>query len=128
MEKIFIGLAFVVCYSTQSCNQANNDGPKKDIEQINKQAPLYSHQLPPEGGSSITKEYDLAKIENYYPFIIYKDNSYMIAAEIESEVLFDKYNPIFEKYGYSGNGYSWEGHIKQMLQKEKSIIAATFIL
>lgn len=42
----------------------------------------------------------------------------MIAVEIESKELFEKYNPIFEKYQYSGNGFNWEGHIKQIIQKE----------
>jgi hypothetical protein len=27
-----------------------------------------------------------------------------------------KHNPIFEKYGFSGNGYSWEGVIRHILQ------------
>jgi hypothetical protein len=101
----------------QSCNSQGGDMSKSDSGQTNKQAPFYSEQLPPES-PRISKKYDSTKIERYDPFIIYKDSSYMIAAEIESKELFDKYSPVFEKYGYSGNGYSWEGHIKQMLQNE----------
>jgi hypothetical protein len=112
MHKIFIGLTFIVCFLTQSCNSQTDDG-----EKVNKQAPFYSKQLPTEN-PRITKKYDSTKIESYYPFVIYKDSSYMVAAEIESKDLFMKYNPIFVKYQYSGNGYTWEGHIKQMLQKD----------
>ncbi len=117
MQKVLIGLTFIVCCLTQSCNSQTGDKSKEDNEQVNKQAPFYSKQLPT-GSPRISKKYDTTKIENYNPFIIYKDGSYMIAAEIESKELFEKYNPIFEKYEYSGNGYSWEGHIRQMLAKE----------
>jgi len=119
MQKTLIGLTLIVCCFTQSCVSQSGDKSKGDSEYVNKQAPFYSKQLP-SGSPRISKKYDPAKIENYYPFIIYKDSSYMIAAEIESKELFEKYNPIFEKYEYSGNGYSWEGHVKQMLQKENS--------
>ena len=119
MQKVLIVLALIICCLTQSCNSQTGDNSKDDGEQVNKQAPFYSKQLPT-GSPRISKQYDSTKIENYDPFLIYKDGSYMIAAEIESKELFDKYNPIFEKYEYSGNGYSWEGHITQMLQKEKS--------
>ena len=117
MQKVLIGLTLIVCCLTQSCNSQTGDKSKGDSEQVNKQAPFYTKQLPT-GSPRISKEYDSTKIESYDPFVIYKDGSYMIAAEIESKELFEKYNPIFEKYQYSGNGYSWEGHIKQMLQKE----------
>ena len=117
MQKVLIGLTLIVCCLTQSCNSQTGDKSKGDSEQVNKQAPFYTNQLPT-GNPRISKEYDSTKIERYDPFVIYKDGSYMIAAEIESKEVFDKYNPIFEKYQYSGNGYSWEGHIKQMLQNE----------
>jgi hypothetical protein len=117
MQKNLIGLTLIVCCLTQSCNLQNDNKSKADTEQVNKQAPFYSKQLPA-GSPRTSKQYDSTKIESYYPFIIYKDGSYMIAAEIEYGESFNKYRPVFEKYGYSGNGYSWEGHIKQMLQKE----------
>ena len=119
MQKVLIGLIFIACCLTQSCDSQTGDKSKDGNEQVNKQAPFYSKQLPT-GSPRISKQYDSTKIENYDPFVIYKDGSYMIGAEIESKELFDKYNSIFEKYEYSGNGYSWEGHIKQMLQKENS--------
>ena len=56
--------------------------------------------------------------EKTYPFEVSdRDGQYSIIAQIETADLFDKYNPIFERNGYSGNGYSWEGHITQILEK-----------
>lgn len=52
-----------------------------------------------------------------YPFQINDDGQFTIIAAIESEDLFSKYFPLFEKYGYEGNGYCWEGHIIQILGK-----------
>ncbi|MFC4263960.1 Imm51 family immunity protein [Ferruginibacter yonginensis] len=117
MQKVLIGLTIIISCLTQSCISQTGDKSKGNHEEINKQVPLNSKQLPTES-PRISKLYDSTKIEKFDPFIIYKDGSYMVAAEIESKELFEKYNPIFEKYEYSGNGYSWEGHIKQMLQKE----------
>jgi hypothetical protein len=54
-----------------------------------------------------------------YPFTLSEDHGqYVIVAQIESSDLFNAYNPLFEKHGYSGNGYCWEGHIIQILEKE----------
>jgi hypothetical protein len=53
----------------------------------------------------------------YFPFELADDNeAFSISVEIESPELFSKYQPLFERYGYSGNGYSWEGHIIQILE------------
>lgn len=57
-----------------------------------------------------------SKMENTYPFKIYDTKSFVISAEIEGE-LYPKYAEFFEKLGYSGNGYCWEGHITQILKK-----------
>jgi len=46
MQKIFIGLTLIVCCLTQSCNSQTGDKSKSDGEQVNKQAPFYSKQLP----------------------------------------------------------------------------------
>ena len=121
MQKALIGLTLIFCYLTQSCNSQTNHKSKVNNEQVKKNALFYSKQLPTES-PRISKQYDSTKIEKFDPFVIYKDGSFMIAAEIESKELFEKYNPIFQKFEYSGNGYSWEGHIKQMLQKEKSTL------
>ncbi len=53
-----------------------------------------------------------------YPFeITEEDGHYTISAQIESAELFKAYNPVFTRNGYSGNGYCWEGHITQILEK-----------
>ena len=48
---------------------------------------------------------------NQFPFKI-SDNAgqFTITAETESTELYPKYAEFFEKFGYSGNGYCWEGH------------------
>ncbi len=119
MKKIILLGIFAFLYSLQSCNppKSTND-MQENTEDINLQAPFYTHQLPP-GHPRVTKVYDSTKIENYYPFIVYNDNNYMVAAEIESPELFMKYSPIFERNNYSGTGYSWEGVIQQVLEKER---------
>ncbi len=60
----------------------------------------------------------LKTVEDPFPFIIGDEGGQLfIVAPIESDTLFDMYVPLFEKYGYSGNGYSWEGNIQQILEK-----------
>jgi asparagine N-glycosylation enzyme membrane subunit Stt3 len=55
---------------------------------------------------------------NYFPFKISDDNGrYTIIVETESAELYPKYADFFEKYEYSGNGYCWEGHITEILEK-----------
>ena len=58
------------------------------------------------------------KMTIYFPFKI-SDNSgrFSIIVETESSELYPKYADFFEKYEYSGNGYCWEGHITQILEK-----------
>ena len=61
---------------------------------------------------------DKSKMTNQFPFKI-SDNSgqFTITAETESPELYPKYAEFFEKFGYSGNGYCWEGHVTQILEK-----------
>lgn len=55
---------------------------------------------------------------NYFPFKISDSNGrFSIIVEIESPELYPKYAEFFEKHEYSGNGYCWEGHITQILEK-----------
>ena len=55
---------------------------------------------------------------NYFPFSISENEGHFtILAATESKELYPKYSDFFEKYGYSGNGYCWEGHITQILEK-----------
>jgi hypothetical protein len=58
------------------------------------------------------------KMTNYFPFKIFdNDGQFTITASTESPELYPKYADFFEKHGYSGNGYCWEGHIVQILEK-----------
>ena len=57
-------------------------------------------------------------MQDCYPFKIYDTELFVISAEIEGIELFDKYGSFFEEHNYSGNGYTWEGHIVQILEKE----------
>ena len=59
---------------------------------------------------------------NPYPFFAQQDEQFTVSASIESKELFEKYNPLFVKYGLSGNGYSWDGVITQILQKENPLL------
>jgi hypothetical protein len=55
---------------------------------------------------------------DYFPFKISDNNGqFLIIAEIESEELYPMYLKFFEQHEYSGNGYCWEGHITQILEK-----------
>jgi hypothetical protein len=59
-------------------------------------------------------------MDSPFPFkVMDNDGQYIIIAPLESEDLFNKYYPFFEKYGYEGNGYCWEGHIIQILEKKE---------
>ena len=58
---------------------------------------------------------------NPYPFQLYNnDGQFTIVADLESDELYEMYLPFFEEHGYEGNGYCWEGHIIQILEKEDS--------
>jgi hypothetical protein len=59
-----------------------------------------------------------SKMANYFPFKISDNNGrFTIIVETESPELYPKYADFFEKNEYSGNGYCWEGHITQILEK-----------
>ena len=59
------------------------------------------------------------KLENPFPFLLSSyGNEYSVVASIETDTLLSVYYPLFEKYGYVGNGVCWEGHIIQILEKE----------
>jgi len=53
--------------------------------------------------------------KQYFPFIAGAENE--ITVFTESKPIYPRYKKIFEEYGYSGNGYCWEGHITQILEK-----------
>lgn len=56
---------------------------------------------------------------NYFPFTIsdYK-GTFGIVAAVESPELNSRYFDIFHKYHYEGNGYTWEGIIRQILEQK----------
>lgn len=43
---------------------------------------------------------------------------HQIHVPLENEAVYEKYHPFFQLHGYEGNGYCWEGHIIQILEKE----------
>ena len=113
MRKL-ITLACLAAYFT-SCGPAN--GRNSDIEAIPDAKPstkettssILSDTSNPEKQKSMNK---------YYPFELQEfDGQYHISANIESEDLYPKYFDLFQKHGYEGNGYCWEGHITQILEK-----------
>jgi len=54
----------------------------------------------------------------YFPFELNKiEGGYAIIAQLESDRLYPLYYDFFKKHGYEGNGYCWEGHIEQILEK-----------
>ncbi len=60
------------------------------------------------------------KSQYSYPFYLDNINSQFTAtAELENPDLYPKFYDLFAKYGYEGNGYCWEGHIIQILEKVK---------
>ncbi len=52
---------------------------------------------------------------DHFPFNIGEKGAIMVF--LSDPPLYPRYKDIFEKYGYSGNGYCWEGHIVQILEK-----------
>lgn len=54
-------------------------------------------------------------VENYTPFEIYENGSFRIKAEVER---LPKHMELFINHEYEPNGYCWEGHIVQILEKE----------
>lgn len=68
--------------------------------------------------SDTTKPAKQKMVNKYYPFELQEiGGQYQIVANIESEDLYPKYYDFFQKHGYEGNGYCWEGHITQILEK-----------
>ena len=51
-----------------------------------------------------------------YPFLIKKTRN-SIVANLEGSDLHPNYYLFFKANGYEGNGYCWEGHIIQILER-----------
>ena len=55
---------------------------------------------------------------NPYPFKLgQNDGEYSIQADLMDEDIYEVYYTFFQKHKYEGNGYCWEGHIVQILEK-----------
>ncbi|MFC0772569.1 Imm51 family immunity protein [Terrimonas alba] len=69
----------------------------------------------------LTKETPANK---YFPFeLLDIEGHFQIVAPIESKDLYPKYYDFFQKHGYEGNGYCWQGHITQILEQlDKSLL------
>ena len=115
-QKLSIGLLLtIVLYS--SCNTNSNTQPKASKDPVNRNAPFYTHQVPA-GHPRISKQYDSSKILQFWPFILYTDGSYMIAAEIGRDTTLETFESFFDKYGGDGTGYNWAALLKVILKKE----------
>lgn len=54
-----------------------------------------------------------------FPFSLDEfEGQFSIGAELESPDLYPKYYEFFAKHEYEGNGYCWEGHIRQILEQK----------
>lgn len=87
-----------------SCGQSNDSSKLNNADYIDT--------------TEVTTNKNTKNMKNYFPFEI-SDNEGMftIIVDTESPELYPKYAEFFEKYEYSGNGYCWEGHITQILEK-----------
>jgi len=96
-----------------SCKQ-----PNKDSNNVNAGIPpLIKNSSVPVYSDTI-KSKKQNQEDEYYPFVLQDYNGqYSIVAELESKALYPKYYNFFSRYGYEGNGYCWEGHITQILEK-----------
>lgn len=66
--------------------------------------------------SKKTNQTKKTNMENFAPFEIYENGgSFSIKAEIE---MLPEYMELFASHDYEPNGYCWEGHITQILEKE----------
>jgi hypothetical protein len=103
-----------------SCNTSDStDKPitSRQTLLVNKSAPFYTHEIP-DGHPRVSKLYDTAKIERFGPFIVYKDGSYMISAEVEMDSALIPYITFFQKYNAGGSGDNWAGLLKIALGAE----------
>jgi hypothetical protein len=105
--------------SLTSCGQSNSNVSDKqqplDTTAATKATIVASDTTKPKKSKSMNK---------YYPFELQDFNGqHNIVANIEAEDLYPKYYDFFQKHGYEGNGYCWEGHITQIVEKlDKSLL------
>ena len=113
MLKLTAFIYLTLCLT--SCEQANSrSGDRQELtgDQYHTTSNIVS------ASSDTTKPTKQKLVNKYYPFELQENGGqYQIVANIESEDLYPKYYEFFQKHGYEGNGYCWEGHITQILEK-----------
>lgn len=115
----FIYLTLTLCLT--SCGQASSpSGARQEVAETK----LHTKDNSVSISSDTTKPPKQKPVNKYYPFELQDfDGQYNIVANIESGNLYPKYYDFFQKHGYEGNGYCWEGHITQILEKlDKSLL------
>lgn len=58
-------------------------------------------------------------MSKYFPFETedYWGNPYPVFSNLKSKDIYMPYYSLFSNLGYEGNGYCWEGHIRQVLKE-----------
>jgi len=98
-----------------SCGQANN---RRSETENSANAKDLTTNATTTNLQDTTKPIKQKIVNKYYPFELQEfDGQFNIVANIESEDLYPKYYDLFQKHGYEGNGYCWDGHITQILEK-----------
>lgn len=65
----------------------------------------------------------------YFPFQIEEDKGiFIITVEVESEAVMQKFKGVYDEYELSGNGYTWEGTITQILMIEDPTLLESLTL
>ena len=92
------------------CEQKNNTNNKHSSQKNDSVILTQSDTIKP--------KIKLNSRDKYFPFELLEiDGHYQIIVQIEGPELYPTYYNLFKKYGYEGNGYCWEGHITQILEK-----------
>ncbi len=124
-NNLYKTILISIIFAVTACNLGKNNTTQKtnNMEPINKNAPFYTNQLPA-GSPRLTKMYDSTKSESAFPFILYKDGSYMISVECHDAKVYLTYGVLFEKYQKGAGGFSWASLIKLILKKENPELRA----
>jgi hypothetical protein len=113
MLKLTAFIYLTICLT--SCVQANSRSDDRQ-EPADAQRQLADKVI--SVSSDTTKPAKQKQVNKYYPFELQEiGGQYQLVANIESADLYPKYYDFFQKHGYEGNGYCWEGHITQILEK-----------
>jgi hypothetical protein len=113
----------ILTISIVSCGETNNSAAERPVPTIRKEAHI-KDTLAPEV-DTIKSMANSKSIGKYFPFDLNEiDGRFQIDALLGAGDLYPKYSNFFQKHGYEGNGYCWEGHIKQILEKiDKGLLA-----